>query len=353
MKIETQDIKGIYDRLQDDLSRTIFANRLMYNIADDWRYLKTILDATVLPEIQIMLNAIQKQEKREHFLFGAGFEGQAFYSVLQCYGKTGWAGFVDTYKAGIKYCGLPVISFEELLERRHNAFVVISSHDWRHEMESRLLSAGFSADQIFNGGNLVALLRTKQYFDLPTLPHDPEEVFVDAGAFDGLTTEAFCKWANDRYKSAWLFEPNESQLEICRANLANFHDIKIVGKGLWNQSGTLRFRADGAAGAALVLAEGADKDETLVSVPVTSLDEALGGERATFIKLDIEGAEKEALVGAEQTIRRDRPKMAVCVYHKREDICELPQLLLEYHHDYKFYMRHYAIGAHETVLYAI
>lgn len=353
MKVETQDVKAIYSRLQDDLSRTIFENRLMYNITGDGQYLKVILDATVLPEIQRMLDALREQEKRERFLFGAGFEGQAFYSVLQCYGETNWNGFVDTYKSGQVYCGLPVISFAELSQSHRDAYVVIVSHDWRREMEAQLLAAGFSSDHLFNGGELVAFLRERQYFDLPALPHTESEFFVDAGAFDGLTTEAFCRWAGDDYKCAWLFEPNVSQHEICKRHLAKRHDIKIVGKGLWSHSGTLAFRSDGAAGASLVLPEDAVNDKTLVSVPVTSLDEALGDVRPTFIKFDIEGAEKEALIGAEYTIRNNRPKMAVCIYHKMEDIWELPKLLLDYQPDYRFYLRHYAIGAHETVLYAI
>ena len=72
-----------------------------------------------------------------------------------------------------------------------------------------------------------------------------------------------------------------------------------------------------------------------------------------MIKLDVEGAELKALQGAEKTILQCRPKLAVCIYHKPEDIVEIPAYLLSLHSDYKFYIRHYQMSANETVLYAI
>ena len=76
-------------------------------------------------------------------------------------------------------------------------------------------------------------------------------------------------------------------------------------------------------------------------------------EAPTFIKMDIEGAEKEAILGAENIIRIQKPKMAVSIYHKREDIWELPKLLLEMNPEYRFYLRHYSFRDAETVLYAV
>jgi hypothetical protein len=71
-----------------------------------------------------------------------------------------------------------------------------------------------------------------------------------------------------------------------------------------------------------------------------------------FIKLDIEGAEEQALRGAEQTIRKMRPKMAVCLYHSPDDFVRLPRLLDEYCPNYKFYIKHATMHAEETVLFA-
>lgn len=89
------------------------------------------------------------------------------------------------------------------------------------------------------------------------------------------------------------------------------------------------------------------------TVEVTSLDTELEGKEVTFIKMDIEGAELEALIGAESLIKKNRPKLAISIYHKMEDIIEIPQIILEYYPDYRLYLRHYSIITTETILYAI
>jgi hypothetical protein len=69
--------------------------------------------------------------------------------------------------------------------------------------------------------------------------------------------------------------------------------------------------------------------------------------------MDIEGAEKEALLGAKRIIKTVKPKLCVCAYHKPEDIYELPKTILALNHEYKLYLRHYTDVLYETVLYAI
>ena len=77
-------------------------------------------------------------------------------------------------------------------------------------------------------------------------------------------------------------------------------------------------------------------------------------ERVTFIKMDIEGAELESLKGAGRIIiREQKPKLAICVYHKKEDIFDIPEYILSLNPKYKLYLRHYTLGEWDTVLYAI
>ena len=105
------------------------------------------------------------------------------------------------------------------------------------------------------------------------------------------------------------------------------------------------FRASSNEGSRLVAGGG-------TCIPVTSLDAVIDG-KVTFIKMDIEGAEYEALKGAERLIREYKPKLAVSVYHKPEDIWELPGLILSFCPEYTFYLRHYSLSSEETVLYAV
>ena len=77
------------------------------------------------------------------------------------------------------------------------------------------------------------------------------------------------------------------------------------------------------------------------------------GREATLIKMDIEGTEMEALEGAEKTITKWRPDMAISVYHKPEDIYEILAYILRLVPQYDVYLRHYMLGKAETVAFFI
>jgi hypothetical protein len=94
-------------------------------------------------------------------------------------------------------------------------------------------------------------------------------------------------------------------------------------------------------------------DEGEYIVEVNRLDDVLGDSNVTFLKMDIEGAELKTLHGAEKLIRRCRPKMAICIYHRAEDLWTIPQYILSLHGDYRFYVRSYHPSSEETVLYAL
>ena len=93
------------------------------------------------------------------------------------------------------------------------------------------------------------------------------------------------------------------------------------------------------------LFEGVEEIETV------ALDDVLEGKRITFIKMDIEGAEYEALLGARKLIEINRPRMAISVYHKYEDFVTLADLVLKMHPDYRISFRHYGFDELETVMY--
>ena len=113
---------------------------------------------------------------------------------------------------------------------------------------------------------------------------------------------------------------------------------------MWNKDDILHFESR-TVGGSLITETGKETIET------TSLDNVLNGKKVTFIKMDIEGAEYKALIGAEETIKKWRPRLAICVYHKPEDILEIPTLLLEMHNDYKFALRQYNSSGLGAILY--
>ena len=83
------------------------------------------------------------------------------------------------------------------------------------------------------------------------------------------------------------------------------------------------------------------------------IDSIVGEEQVTFIKMDIEGSELKALEGAEKTIKRHKPKLAICIYHKPMDVIEIPSYIMRLVPEYKFCIRQYTSRMWETVLYAI
>lgn len=185
-----------------------------------------------------------------------------------------------------------------------------------------------------------------QYFSDPMVLTD-NEFMVDCGAYDGDTIKSLLAHTDRQYGKIFAFEPNGKNFEkltdtVQREGLEN---IELVNKGAWSQSGTIKFKAD-----ANMTILGADDGE---SVEVDAIDTVVRDSKVTLIKMDIEGAELEALKGAEKVIRTHHPKLAICVYHKPEDLITIPQYIKSLYPDYKFYLRHHQYMSWEMVLYAI
>ena len=172
------------------------------------------------------------------------------------------------------------------------------------------------------------------------------EFFADVGALDGSTTEYFLKHFEDGH--AYVLEPNPKQFQITRESLRDYPQAELFPYGAYDKNTTLRFDPqEGSEGGARV-SESGD-----IEIEVRRLDDLLENRPVTFLKMDIEGSELAALRGAERIIREQRPKLAICVYHKPEDMWEIPSFILSCHPDYKLYLRHHSMLADETVLYAV
>ncbi len=186
-----------------------------------------------------------------------------------------------------------------------------------------------------------------QYFEKDVIQFTDHEVFVDGGFYTGDTALEFIKRMNGCYDAIYGFEPEERNYKKAKANLIQHQHVYIVNQGLWDKDERLRFLSGGSS--SKVDCNGTD------SISLTSLDYFFADKKKlpTFIKMDIEGAEKKALLGAEHIIRTVHPKLAICVYHKPEDIYELPQLIRGFYDGYRFALRHYSKGVVETVLYAV
>ena len=191
---------------------------------------------------------------------------------------------------------------------------------------------------------LFAIREDLQYFDV-FRPVD-DEVVVDAGAYNGATALQFLEWGHGKVKKVYSFEFDPENAKMCEEKLSPYSDkVILVKKGTWDKDETVFVKAGGGGGSS-VEAHGD------VAVQLTAIDNVVGDEKVTFIKMDIEGAELKSLMGARRTIVRDHPRLAICAYHKQEDLYQLPGYLLSLVPEYRFYLRHYGSNEWETVLYA-
>lgn len=182
-----------------------------------------------------------------------------------------------------------------------------------------------------------------QYFeDFIKLSDDAS--FIDGGGFDGSSSLEFVKHYPN-YKKIYYFEPSSKSMEHSKVNLSTESKVEYYQKGLWNSETILHF--DNSRGSA-----SAFSDAGTESIQTITIDKILK-DSVDFIKLDIEGAEAEALMGAKNTISKFKPKLAICVYHKQNDFLEIPRIVLRLNPSYQVLLRHYTQGVFETVMYFI
>jgi FkbM family methyltransferase len=179
---------------------------------------------------------------------------------------------------------------------------------------------------------------------LPPLRGD--EVYVDGGAFDGDSVRLFIKRVGDSYTRILAFEPDPATFRRLAANFAGESRVEPVNAGLYSHKTVLRFDDAGTRGS--LLAEGGG-----VEVPVVALDEVLKGDRVTTIKMNIEGAELDALEGARHAIQRWRPRLAISAYHRPSDLWRIPEAIRALDPGYRLHYRQHDGGIIETVCYAV
>ena len=189
-----------------------------------------------------------------------------------------------------------------------------------------------------------------QYWPEDIIRLDEKEVIIECGSFDGETLKELCTRLNYKYKHIYCFEP-DSQCKNVLTQVINSIDsnsgITYFQKGTYNETTVLYFMNED-------LSSGLSKiDETGDSkIEVVAIDDVIS-EEVTYIKMDIEGAELDTLMGAKEIITKYKPKLAVCIYHKDSDILDIMKYLQTLNSQYRFYIRHHNCNMTETVLYAI
>jgi FkbM family methyltransferase len=187
---------------------------------------------------------------------------------------------------------------------------------------------------------------------------EPTDIVIDAGACWGETTLNFAHNAGPLgMVVAHEFTP--SNLVVFHRNMELNPRLKdhiyLAEAAVWKKTGQLLNYVDWGPGSRVTEDERRYASYAGLAETITIDDTAARFElaRVNFIKMDIEGAELEALRGGEATIRKHRPKLAISLYHNPQDVETIPRYLAGLDLGYRFYLDHHTIYSNETVLFGV
>jgi len=339
------------------------------------------------------------------YIFGSGGFGKSVFKALRA-NTFEVAGFIETNPKNAQVEGLPVYSWGDLSKELHSAQLIMGifnrdvSFDslmniagtagykdiimpwdvysqfsdelgWRYWLSRKevilnatdqikktfeLLSDEESKQTLLNIckfrlglNNEYASFRhlENQYFNPITLSkftNSNKCTYVDCGAYNGDTfIEAEHKLP---LTSAYLFEPDIANFkQLVQAVKGSNIGVVCLPLAVLDQYQILSFNGGGEGGT--IVSGGS------VHIAATSLDELMPNSIVDFIKFDVEGAEVPAIKGAMHLIRRSRPILALSLYHRPDDLWEIPCLIASYCPNYKFYIRQHSNNSFESVFYAI
>ncbi len=262
-----------------------------------------------------------------------------------------------------------VVSFRSLFWKYPSVFLPHYACDVPHKVfaeAARIQTvAGVWSDE-FSCKEFVEQLRWRTELDYEGLPEPvlgptyfpsdivslrADERLVDCGAFDGDTIRDFVRVSGGSFSKVWALEPDPGNFEKLTVTISSLPAelrarFELLQIGAGRRTEKVRFTGDATA-ASTVSEQGG------IEVQCDALDTLLSREEPSFIKMDIEGAEPAAVLGAARLLNRCRPILALSVYHLQEHLWEIPELLRGMLQDYHFYLRPHDREGWDLVCYAV
>lgn len=186
-----------------------------------------------------------------------------------------------------------------------------------------------------------------QYFPSDLIKLSANETYVDVGAYDGDTVKQFLQACHNQFEHIHAIELDKANFEKLDQDMRlspHSQKIKTHNIAAWHKKEQISFQPG------LTQSTVGSGESHAQAMP---LDDVLRNESLTYIKMDIEGAEINALHGAREIITKNRPKLAICVYHKISHLWEIPLLIHEMLPEHDLYLRHHTRLEYETVCYAL
>lgn len=254
-------------------------------------------------------------------------------------------------------------TFQSLFDKT-NQKDIIKTYNLLHDNESK---------EVYNNLLQFRLTTEKKYikkakatipflFDKQVLPLTNSEVFVDCGGYDGDSIKSFLNAVDNKFSHIYSFEPDKLNYKILTDWITKQADSRMtaVRKGVYNYTGEIRFSESGTLDSRIINennfipAEESLKENSLNTIDVIKIDDYFKDQKQpTLIKMDIEGVETEALLGAKEIISKYKPKLAISIYHHATDFWKIPLLIKKLNKNYKLYIRHHTDELPDTMCYAI
>lgn len=182
------------------------------------------------------------------------------------------------------------------------------------------------------------------------IPLSDNEHYCDLGAYNGDTVGEFLRLTGGKYAHITAVEPDKRNFRKLSANVTG-ENITLINAAAWDSDGETEFSVQKSRGSSTADTASQKRAEKAIVIPTMTVDTAAPD--ATLIKLDVEGAERRAIHGAQNAVKNGA-QIICALYHRNEDIFDLPLLIHSLNPELKLYIRHKMyIPAWETNLYGI
>lgn len=217
---------------------------------------------------------------------------------------------------------------------------------------------GYPINIYYNPLGIFTDFMVKQYeYNNGQLSIKAEEgdIIIDGGGCWGDTALYFSNCGGKGGK-VYTFEFIPGNLDILRTNLALNplleKNVTIIENPIWGIDGENVYFKDMGPGSYVSFERKSEEDMVVKTITIDKLVKNEQVQKVDFIKLDIEGAELEALKGAKETMINFKPKLAIALYHNVQDFYEIPKFINDLNLGYEFYFKHATDYGEESLLFA-
>jgi FkbM family methyltransferase len=198
---------------------------------------------------------------------------------------------------------------------------------------------------------LPTAIESSAQFKNEFLTQNSKEVFVDAGAYNGDTVRLLLNSSTYEFKEIIALEPDPGNLCALHQYIEELKPqvsdkIRVIPVAVSNKKGIIAFNGSGTEQAQI-------SSSGSITVESAKIDDLFDGKEVSFIKMDIEGAEPEAIEGASNIIAQFAPVLAISVYHHITHLWAIALMLHRLNPDYSMFFRPHAAGGWDFILYAV